>query len=162
MRRYVGAAIVVLVALLAVAVTSVFATGYTNYTDTGYGYSWGESFTPSVSCSVYYCAHGKTYNYNYSYSPTTAYYLQAASAGWNCDLYCHCVDWEDNIVTYSNYVTTGPDAYTWDSTQGGPPTMWISSVHEDIPQYGASDTETFSSSDSSHNGSSWTYGASGC
>lgn len=119
--------------LVTQAVGEVFASGSTGYVDTGYGYSWGYTFTlirgSGCGWASYWCGYGKTYNYNYSYQTTAAYYLQTGSAGWNCDLGCHCVDRAFGSPVYNNYVSTGPKVLTWDDEGGPAPSMWVTTVH---------------------------------
>ena len=153
MRNRAIAAGLALVLTSLVAVSAVLASGNTGYVPTGAGYSWGYTYSVSLSCSPYYCTHSKTYNYDESYHTEDAAALQASTAGWNCDLYCHCVDLANSYAQYDVYVVSSPNAYLFDSSYGNPP-KWGTSLHMSIP-YGESGTWSYSSSDGSHDNSAY-------
>ncbi len=129
----------------------------TKLTDTGYGYSDG--FTSSMfSCNggTAECGYGQTSNLNYSYTTTSAYYLQATAFGWNTDEGTHCIDWEGSS-NYNVSLVTSPDTMAWGDLAGHYPDYWVTTYHYDLPQSGGAGTTSFTSSDRSHSSIGYAY-----
>jgi hypothetical protein len=146
-----------LVALVVLAgIAAVGAEG--NYTDTGYGYM--EAFTGTTfNCAYGKCGYGQTRNLNYSFSPTSAWALQTASAGWNTDLGTHCVDYEASPMVYNTSYNRSPNTLAWGTNLPVPP-HWVSSWSFDKPVNSVYvwPVESYTSSDGAHSNSYWVFG----